>query len=108
MEVPTAETDGYVTGLEPGTNYPNARPFEERHNRVSRIDAGAVQKFDLSIEVLTNPERVSMAENEIQSITQTLSQKSSTNRNRNGQPSDKQRKCYSAINLHKAIHKVKH
>ena len=26
--------DGYVTGLEPGTNYPNARPFEQARNRV--------------------------------------------------------------------------
>ena len=23
--------DGYVTGLEPATNYPNPRPFEQRH-----------------------------------------------------------------------------
>ena len=26
--------DGYVTGLEPGTNYPNPRPFEQARNRV--------------------------------------------------------------------------
>ena len=26
--------DGYVTGLEPGTNYPNPRPFERRTDRV--------------------------------------------------------------------------
>ncbi len=28
--------DGYVTGLEPGTNYPNPRPFEQSRNRVVR------------------------------------------------------------------------
>ena len=29
--------DGYVTGLEPGTNYPNPRPFEQARNRVVRL-----------------------------------------------------------------------
>lgn len=32
--------DGYVTGLEPGTNFPNPRPFEERHGRVVTLPAG--------------------------------------------------------------------
>ncbi len=64
------EADGYVTGLEPGTNYPNPRPFEERQGRVPRIDAGTVHKIDLSVEVLTNRERVFVTEGEIQSIAQ--------------------------------------
>jgi hypothetical protein len=29
-----AEEDGYVVGIEPGTNYPNPRTFEKKHGRV--------------------------------------------------------------------------
>ena len=35
-----AESDGYVTGLEPATNYPNARSFEEKQGRVVEVAAG--------------------------------------------------------------------
>jgi hypothetical protein len=33
--------DGYVTGLEPGTNFPNPQPFEEKHGRVVQLAPGA-------------------------------------------------------------------
>ncbi len=36
-----AESDGYVLGVEPGTNYPNPRSFEERHNRIITLKPGA-------------------------------------------------------------------
>jgi len=42
--------DGYVTGLEPGTNYPNPRSFEETQGRVVPLDPGASVRFDLAIE----------------------------------------------------------
>jgi hypothetical protein len=42
--------DGYVTGLEPGTNYPNPRSFEERQGRVVPLAPGASVRFDLAIE----------------------------------------------------------
>lgn len=42
--------DGYVTGLEPGTNYPNPRSFEESQGRVVPLDPGQGVRFDLSIE----------------------------------------------------------
>lgn len=29
--------DGYVTGIEPGTNFPNTRPFEQQNGRVVRL-----------------------------------------------------------------------
>ena len=44
--------DGYVTGLEPGTNYPNARSFEESQGRVVPLAPGASIRFDLAIEHL--------------------------------------------------------
>ena len=42
--------DGYVTGLEPGTNYPNPRSFEESQGRVVPLAPGASIRFDLAIE----------------------------------------------------------
>ena len=35
-----AEADGYVTGLEPGTDYPNPRQFEREQGRVLTLDPG--------------------------------------------------------------------
>jgi galactose mutarotase-like enzyme len=32
--------DGYVVGLEPATNFPNVRSFEERRGRVVKLEAG--------------------------------------------------------------------
>ena len=31
---------GYVTGLEPGTNYPNPKPFEKERGRVVTLEPG--------------------------------------------------------------------
>ncbi len=31
------QEDGYVTGIEPGTNYPNNRRIERRHGRVPSL-----------------------------------------------------------------------
>ena len=45
--------DGYVTGLEPGTNFPNPRSFEESENRVVPLAPNASVRFDLAIEHLT-------------------------------------------------------
>ena len=42
--------DGYVTGLEPGTNYPNPRSFEESQGRVVTLAPGASVRFELAIE----------------------------------------------------------
>ena len=35
-----AESDGYVLGIEPGTNYPNPRTFEQQHGRVVTLKPG--------------------------------------------------------------------
>lgn len=45
--------DGYVTGLEPGTNYPNPRSFEETQGRVVALAPQGSVTFDLAIEYLT-------------------------------------------------------
>jgi hypothetical protein len=57
--------DGYVTGLEPGTNYPNPRSFEETQGRVVALAPHARVSFDLAIEHFTGaavgPERARIA-----------------------------------------------
>jgi len=35
-----AQEDGYVTGIEPGTNYPNTRRIERKHGRVPTLSPG--------------------------------------------------------------------
>ena len=46
--------DGYVTGLEPGTNYPNARPFEQARNRVVRLPVDGRYVTETTLEVLAS------------------------------------------------------
>ena len=58
----TALEDGYVTGLEPGTNFPNPRTFEGEQGRVVSLDGGASAAFDVRLEVL--PDSASVAERE--------------------------------------------
>jgi hypothetical protein len=48
--------DGYVTGLEPGTNYPNPRSFEESQGRVVSLPPHGSVSFDLAIEHLAGAE----------------------------------------------------
>ena len=43
--------DGYVAGLEPGTNFPNPRTFEGEKGRVVRLEPGARTRFELGLEV---------------------------------------------------------
>jgi len=60
--------DGYVTGLEPGTNYPNARPFEQAHNRVVRLPVDGRYKTETTLEVLATPVAVAAVEAEIKQL----------------------------------------
>jgi hypothetical protein len=47
------ERDGYVTGLEPATNFPNTRSFEESQGRVVPLAPGASVSFDLALELVS-------------------------------------------------------
>ena len=40
-----AENDGYVTGLEPGTNFPYNRRIERKAGRVPKLAAGESRHF---------------------------------------------------------------
>ena len=58
----TASPDGYVTGLEPGTNFPNPRSHEGRQGRTVKLAPGAKTEFELRLEVYPTPVEVARAE----------------------------------------------
>ncbi len=60
-----AVVDGYVTGLEPGTNYPNPRSHEDEHGRVVEVEPGGSTQFDLSLEYHPDAESVTAARDAI-------------------------------------------
>ena len=47
-----AEADGYVTGLEPGTNFPNNRRIERKLGRVPKLAPGATRTATLDFALL--------------------------------------------------------
>ena len=58
----TAESDGTVTGLEPGTNFPNPRSYEGEQGRVTKIAGGAKTDFDFAFEYLADANVVTASE----------------------------------------------
>ena len=62
------EREGYTTGLEPGTNFPNPRPFERRHGRVLSLEPGASYAIDFSLEFHDDAEGVAGVEAEISDL----------------------------------------
>jgi hypothetical protein len=60
--------DGYVTGLEPGTNYPNARPFEKARNRVVTLPVDGRYVTETTLEILATAEAVAAVESEIKAL----------------------------------------
>jgi hypothetical protein len=57
--------DGYVTGMEPGVNYPNQRTFEAQQQRVVKLAGGEQRTFELALEAHPNAESVAQAQNAI-------------------------------------------
>jgi hypothetical protein len=57
-----AMEDGYVTGLEPSTNFPNQRSYEGKHGRVVKLPPGGKATFDLRLEVYGDAPAVQQAE----------------------------------------------
>jgi hypothetical protein len=60
--------DGYVTGLEPGTNYPNPKSFEKTHGRVVALAAGETRRFEIAIEAHDDAAAVKAAEQAVAAI----------------------------------------
>lgn len=63
--------DGYVTGLEPSTNFPNTRSFEEQHGRVVKVDPQSTVEYRLELYLLSEAERVQQFENETVALQRT-------------------------------------
>jgi hypothetical protein len=63
-----SRNDGYVTGLEPGTNYPNAKPFEKARNRVITLPKGGRYVAETILEVLNTAQGVAEIEAEIHAL----------------------------------------
>ena len=63
-----ASTDGYVTGIEPGTNFPNPRSYEGEQKRVVRLKAGGKISFELRVKVHTKESEIQAAEEKIAKI----------------------------------------
>ena len=63
-----AREDGYVTGLEPATNYPNAKSFERARGRVIELGPGASHEIEMTVAVHDTRSSVQEVEREIRSI----------------------------------------
>ena len=60
--------DGYVTGLEPATNYPNPRPFEKARGRVVTLPVDGRYVTETTLEVLTTQDAVAAAASEVERL----------------------------------------
>ncbi|PXA03843.1 DUF4432 domain-containing protein [Coraliomargarita sinensis] len=67
-----ARADGYVTGLEPATNYPNPRRFEREKGRVITLKGGESRNTTLTIEALDTKKAISEVEKEIRQLQKTV------------------------------------
>jgi hypothetical protein len=61
-------SEGYVTGLEPATNFPNPRPFEEARGRVVPLAPGANFVAETTLEILDQVEEIEVVRAEIETI----------------------------------------
>lgn len=61
------ELDGYVTGIEPGTGFPNPRTFEQEHGRVVKLDSEAELEFNLKLEGIATVDRIEQLSKQLQS-----------------------------------------
>ena len=63
-----AEIDGYVLGIEPGTNYPNPHSFEKQHGRVATLKSGETWRGKVSATWHTHAEAVADEDKAIRAI----------------------------------------
>lgn len=63
-----AAADGYVTGLEPGLNFPNVKSFEREKGRVAVLAPGESRRFEVTIETYADAASVKAAEEAVNQI----------------------------------------
>lgn len=64
----TAGEDGYVTGIEPGTNFPNPRTFEGEHGRVIKLDGKGKASLQIGLDYCPNQAEVDAAEASVRAL----------------------------------------
>ncbi len=67
----TAEADGYVTGLEPGTNFPNLRSFERANGRLLTLAPGATRRMSFEFAIHVGQTQVQELTDEIKDLQRT-------------------------------------
>ncbi|MBX3440557.1 MAG: DUF4432 family protein, partial [Planctomycetaceae bacterium] len=60
-----AEADGYVTGLEPGTNFPYPKWIERQQGRLQRLGPGESLAVELTIGIHATSESVTAVSDRI-------------------------------------------
>jgi len=60
--------DGYVTGLEPGTSFPNVKPFERKHGRVVVLKPGEKYHTEITMSVHLGKDEVQEALDHVEKI----------------------------------------
>lgn len=63
-----AKADGYVTGLEPGSSFPNPRSIERQEGRLTTLPPGASVCYKLQFEASVNRTRTRQIINEITAL----------------------------------------
>lgn len=67
-----AVVDGYVTGLEPGINFPNQKSFEKQQGRVAVLAPGESRNFQITLEVHPDRSSVTAAEQAVAKLQEGL------------------------------------
>ncbi len=60
--------EGYVTGLEPGTNFPNNRRIERKYGRVPKLQAGESHQAEIDFTILQGRQAVQELSDRVRSI----------------------------------------
>lgn len=63
-----ADADGYVTGLEPGTNFPNLRSFERARGRVTTLAPHESRRVSFEVTIHSDREAVAQVVNAITAL----------------------------------------
>lgn len=65
----TSDTaDGYVTGLEPATNYPNTRTYEASQDRVVPLEPAATASFRMKLDPLIDSDAIASMQERIEKL----------------------------------------
>jgi len=67
--------DGYVTGLEPGTSFPNAKSFEREHGRVVVLKPGEKYHAEITMSVHLGKDQVQSVLDQVEKIRKGISPK---------------------------------